>query len=464
MVECKPGLILGMAMLLGYAAIQEAFGVEAWPQYDANPFEIVLGIPEPGEDSAGGIVAADVNQDGLLDYLVTVRGHAACYGHDGANLWTHRVDIRVGSSSEREGLPGHHGPGISASDIDGDGRTEVLYLTNDGILHVVDGADGTEQWTAQPSAPEGAERWEHLVVGDFRGEGDRDLLLQATNADGYRMGHYLAAFRLSDLQLGKTEAFWTRDDFVACAHNGARIADLDGDGRDEVLGGNIIGPDGAVHCEIPLKGHIDSVFVYDVRPDVPGLEVVALEEGGGNRVFLYSKDEVLWITDYQNSEPQNAAVGEFDPGRPGLEVWCRSRNNTHQQPFVFDARGALLNAYEMDDVAPPGWTAAGVETIWTIDWTGNSSQLAAAKERHTRGDVCVFEPVRGAFVNQLDEKADRLYVADVSGDWREELLVLSGNRLRIYHNAAPNPNPERARLWARPEYRRSKSTWNYYSP
>lgn len=464
MMRCKVALMIGTAAVLAWAVQHGARAAETWPQYEPNPMEIVLDIPAPGEDSAGGIVAADVTQDGLPDYLVTVRGHAACYRHDGAKLWVHQVALRVGSSSERDGLPGHHGPGIAAADIDGDESVEVLYLTNDGLLHVVNGADGAELWTARPIVPEGAERWEHLVVANFRGGGDRDLLLQATNADGYRMGRYLAAYRIADLQTGNTEPLWTRDDFMACAHNGARIADLDGDGRDEVLGGSIIGPDGAKHCEIPLKGHIDSVFVYDVRPDVPGLEVVALEEGGGNRVFLFSKNEVLWITDYQNSEPQNAAVGEFDVDKPGLEVWCRSRNDTHQEPFVFDARGALIAAYAMDDVAPEGWTESGVETIWTIDWSGAPAQSAAAKERHATGDICVFEPAGGKFVERIEEKADRLYVADVSGDWREEMIVLSGNRLHIYHNGAPNPNPDHPRLWDRPEYRRSKMTWNYYSP
>ncbi len=69
-----------------------------------------------------------------------------------------------------------------------------------------------------------------------------------------------------------TKPLWRRDDFLANAHNGARVADLDGDGQDEVLGGTIVAPDGKVLSRIPLKGHIDSLFVADVRPDIPGLE------------------------------------------------------------------------------------------------------------------------------------------------------------------------------------------------
>ncbi len=64
----------------------------------------------------------------------------------------------------------------------------------------------------------------------------------------------------------------------------------------------------------------------------------------------------------------------------------------------------------------------------------------------------------------LRSPADRLYVADVSGDWREEMVVLHGNELRVYHNPAPNPRPDQPRLWELPHYRRAKQAYNYYSP
>jgi hypothetical protein len=437
-----------------------------WPQYEAHPFVIRLGIPAgaSGGDSAGGMVVADLDGDGRPDYLVTSRGHIACHAHGGAELWSRAVDVRVGGSSEREGLPGHHGPGVTAGDTNGDGRAEVLFLTRDGLLHVVDGATGEARWHARPPAPEGAEAWEHLALANFRGEGDRDILLQATNAEGYRMGRYLAAFALEELRAGDYSPLWQRDDFLACAHNGARLADLDLDGRDEVIGGTIIGPDGTRLYTVPLKGHIDSVFVQDVRPDLPGLEVVALEEGGDNRVFLYGMRGLIWETHYQHWEPQNAAVGDFDPESPGLEIWCRSRFNTDQKPFVFNARGELMTAYELKETAPADWTNAGVEVIWTVDWTGGPAQFAAAKERHTEGDIAVFAPMTGSFAWRADEAAARLFVADVSGDWREELVVLADGELRVYHNPAPNPRPGRARLWEQPHYRRAKMTWNYYSP
>ena len=115
-------------------------------------------------------------------------------------------------------------------------------------------------------------------------------------------------------------------------------------------------------------------------------------------------------------------------------------------------------------MAPKGWTTKGVEVIWTIDWTGEDKQLAVAKERHRSGDVAIFDPISGTFLLRFKEQANRLYVADVSGDWREEGIVLNGNELRIYQNDKPNPYANRPRLWNQSHYRRSKMTWNYYNP
>ena len=468
MVCARWNCLCASAVVVLWAAASAPGGEPAsWSQYDANPFVIRLDIPAP-TDSRGGLIAADCTGDGRMDYLVSVPGHVAAYANDGRKLWVQRMDVRLASSAESHGLPGHHGCGLQVGDIDGDGANEVLFLTQNGKLHAFDSATGKKKWTTQPPAPRGADHWEQVIVCNLRGEGDRDLLLQATNRKGYRMGRFLAAYAADDLRADRVTPIWQRDDYLGCAHTGARVADLDGDGRDEVLGATILSPDGQIAFDLRTvagrMGHLDSIFVADVAPDRPGLEVVTLEEGGGNRVFCFDERGVIWKAHHRHQEPQNAALGRFDPQRSGRQTWCRSRYNEHQKPFVFNADGKLIAEYAMDDVAPAGWTVSGVEVIWTIDWTGQDQQLAAAKERHRSGDVCIFDPITGRFIERFSEKADRLYVADVSGDWREELIVLTGNELRIYHNDAPNPQPDRPRLWQQPHYRRSKMTWNYYSP
>jgi rhamnogalacturonan lyase-like protein/VCBS repeat protein len=446
-----------------------------WPQYSSNPFIIKTDVYGE-DDGVGGLIAADVDGDSRPDYLVTKPGIIAVYANSGEKLWIRGINIQVIGWSEHRGLPGWSAPGLQAADVDGDGNVEVIFITKDGRLHYLDGRTGKTRKTFSPPPMDGMKKWEHVIVANLRGKGDRDLILQAMPTDGIdsrkgkMRGRMMAAFAAEDPASGP---LWTVDDYWGPAHGTARVADLDGDGRDEVAGGTIIDDDGT-HCDKwEYKGasgqkrdgswHFDSVFLYDVRPELPGLEVVLLEENT-EHVSLVSPDSFFWRTHHKLQEPQNAAVGEFDLQRPGLEIWCRSRYNQHQKPFVFDSRGNLIADYLMDDVAPAGWTASGVEVIWTIDWTGGPRQLAAAKERHQSGDVCIFEPLTGKFVQRFAEKADKLYVADVSGDWREEIIVQNGGELHIYFNEEPNPAPDKPRLWNRNEYQRSKMTWNYYSP
>ena len=431
--------------------------------YKSNPFVIKLAIPSP-KDSAGGIIVADINNDGKMDYLVTVPGHLAVYDNNGKKLWVKKTNIVVGGSSESQGLPGHCGPGVAAGDVDGDGKCEVVFLTKNSVVHIVDGETGREEANAKPAHPEGTDFWEVAMIADFRGTGgDGDILLQTTNNRGYRMGKFLAAYSIDKLVKGG-KPLWQSDKFVSCAHNAARLADINGDGRDEVLGATIFSVDGKLLSRaVPGRYHMDSIFVADVQPKKPGLEVIMFEEGS-NHVQVVGTEGPIWRSHFKKQEPQNAAVGRFKQGSDEIFIWCRSRYNEHQKPFVFDSAGRKVFDYKMDDVAPAGWTASGVEIIHTIDWTGKRQQLACATERHMTGDVCLFEPLTGKFVAHFKEKADRLYVADVTGDWREEIIVLNGSELHIYANSDRNPGPNRKRLWTNRNYRRLKQCYNYYSP
>ncbi len=461
-----------------------------------SPQIIKLDLPSK-RGKAGGIIATDVNNDGQQDFIVTMPNYIAAYDSSGEKLWIKKINIQI-TEGTKLGLPGLHGPGVQAADVDKDQQNEVLFLTKDNTLHIVQGDNGEQKQSIKLESPIGTERWEHLVIGNFRGEGDQDLLLQGTEIGKSQVGPYLAAYSLKDLMDSKRPApLWERDDFHSSHHSGVRIADIDGDGKDEILGGMIISPDGEILVSLPMersitRPHADSIFVADVLPDLSGLEVVALEEGfnkhppgnnplskalnklmkyipgidfrKGNRIFLYNADGLIWESHHKHQEPQNAAIGDFIPNQPGLEIWCRSRYDTHQEPFVFNAKGKYITEYEMNNVTPQNWTLKGVEEISPINWTGRPKQLAVSKERHKSGDVSIFDPISGEFLYRFREKTDRLYVADVSGDWREEIIILNGNQLHIYQNPALNPRPEQPRLWDQAHYRRSKMTWNYYNP
>jgi hypothetical protein len=78
--------------------------------------------------------------------------------------------------------------------------------------------------------------------------------------------------------------------------------------------------------------------------------------------------------------------------------------------------------------------------------------------------------MNGTFVRVFDVLAARTYVADIAGDYREEVVVVEsvagGNgRVLVFWNDAANPTPSaRERRWTEQHYRRIKQNWNYYSP
>lgn len=485
----KRRLLALSLFLAGAAAAQET----PWPAYPENPFVISLKGLRPNmaaesegrETGRGGIVVHDLTGDGLLDYLVTRPGQIGAYGHVGRPLWVADADIRLTAKSETEGLPGLHAPGLAAGDPDGDGKPEVLYLDGQGRLVRLEGGTGRVLRRHDLPRPEGFPPAEHLVLCNLRGRGDRDLIVQATNTDGYRMGRYVAAYSLEGPE---PALLWSASDYLGCAHNGLRTSDLDGDGLDEIIGATVFRADGSLlpwtrpsrlyawlrrrrpEKHIPwfqfphYQGHLDSIYVEDVRPDIKNLELVALQEGEGMRTFLYNWEGLIWAEHLDHQEPQNAAVGEFDVERPGLEIWCRSRHDEDQRPWVFSATGAVIARWEMKAAAPPGWTRKGVEEIFAVHWDGSGRQYLAAKERHEEGDVAVIDAMTGRFLRRFPEKAQRLYAADVAGDWREEIVVVNDGEIRVHANPDKNPAPEKPRLWTLQRYRRAKMTYNYYSP
>ena len=165
-----------------------------------QPQVIPLSVsPSEEEERFGGLISVDVDVDGQRDFIITAPGYIAAYDLSGQEIWTKQIDIQLTGQSESEGLPGLHAGGIQAADVDGDQTAEVLFLTRDNILHILQGATGEVKNKIEIESPDGVNHWEHLVIANFGGVGDQDLLLQATNAEGYRMGRYLSAYSLDEL-------------------------------------------------------------------------------------------------------------------------------------------------------------------------------------------------------------------------------------------------------------------------
>ena len=276
---------------------------------------------------------------------------------------------------------------------------------------------------------------------------------------------------------------WETGESRGIEHSPLRQADLDGDGRDEVAGASIIDHDGTRMNEWDL-GHVyrsmDSMVIADIVPGLP-LEVALAEQNGAkSHTHVVSAERILWraLNPWNWEDPDKLAVGDFDTERPGLEVFNRSsggdgtarrgREEPHaneEAPWVLGAKGELITKYYVNDRKPDWWTGHGLEEVCRVDWDGSGRDLIAAKERHTEGACAVVDPLSGRFIVVIPAHAARLYVADVQGDAREELVIIDAdNSVSIYWNEKASRRPEKPTPWMIQHYRRQKQNWNYYSP
>lgn len=455
---------------------------------------------------------APTEEGGPLHY--TYRSEDALYVHgpDGDQLWSASL------SNPQLESPNSLGTAHGAADTNGDGRFEIVALDGSGRIVIHDARTGARRRTLELPAPEDEHaHWAYLAIANLRGVGDRDVIVQSVDAREAGPQRYLNRTLLAwnleeDRELwrvtqGPDPAEGVYRGYWGPAHGSFRSADVDGDGRDEVVGGNLVTFDGEVvdlgyprsWVGVRADGfvdHLDAVLIGDLRSDRPTLEWIVTEEDHVDRsdwhtTMLTPDEGVLWrsetdlFSDSMAREPQNVAAGRFDSTRSDSQVWVRSRfpvehlfdEEISQHPWLFDANGEPFAHYRTVEVLPEAFNehefgnCEGLELIVSIDWFGGKRDYIAAKARHVEGNIGVFDPVTGepVWYSPRDVPATAaglLYVADVTGDGREEVVIQDTREgtIRVYRNPAPPADTAVPSKWDEPHYRRIKQNWNYYSP
>ncbi|GAA4471522.1 rhamnogalacturonan lyase [Phytohabitans houttuyneae] len=222
-------------------------------------------------------------------------------------------------------------------------------------------------------------------------------------------------------------------------------ADVDGDGKQEIVYGSatidhdgsllyssfaVAPPESAVPGQNVRLGHGDAMHVTDIDPARPGLEIYTAHEGGtfapyGHAMRDAATGEVLF-GDYTGRDTGRAMIGDVDPAVPGIEAWPAMPPNAADLGIgLFSAGGTLL-----------GPTTPG--TNMSIRWAGDlTTQIVNGQ---APADVTIDDWKRGRVLTATGTtsnngtKGNPGLVADVFGDWREELLVrtLDSTAIRVY--------------------------------
>jgi rhamnogalacturonan endolyase len=206
-----------------------------------------------------------------------------------------------------------------------------------------------------------------------------------------------------------------------------KTGDIDGDGFDEILNGSIaIDHDGRTMWGTGL-GHGDRFYLSDIDPARPGLEVWYIIEEPHPRNGVSLRDartgDLIFGTNEATRDNQlaGALVGDIDPNYPGMECWG--------DKFFFSSQGRIIGG----PVPPQN------ELVW---WDAD-----LLREIHAGGAVSKW---KGATLAKTQGSVQ--LVADILGDWREEIVTNAGSELRIYSTAIPAAD-RRVTLMQDPLYR-----------
>ncbi|WP_269186791.1 rhamnogalacturonan lyase [Modestobacter sp. VKM Ac-2983] len=209
-------------------------------------------------------------------------------------------------------------------------------------------------------------------------------------------------------------------------------ADVDGDGAQEIVyGAATLDDDGSLLYSstgvIPAPspnagttaklGHGDAMHVTDIDPQRPGLEVFTVHENGAGAPYGYAlrdaaTGEVIW-GGYTGKDTGRGMVGDIVPGEPGLETWAVQLRS---------ADGDVL------DTRVPG-------TNQSIRWAADMTTQIVNGSRDA--DVTIDDWQRGRLLTaegtrtNNGTKGNPSLVADVFGDWREELFVRTADSSAI---------------------------------
>ena len=248
---------------------------------------------------------------------------------------------------------------------------------------------------------------------------------------------------------GELELVWSwdsRDEPGLYRGQGAHfmhVADVDGDGRDEIILGASVLDDNGVGLWSLGMGHPDHHYVGNIDPTRPGLEIYYGFETGQLRNGVCLVDaatgEILWGIDERTYHVHAfGLVSDIDPRYPGMECYSGEQGYPEERPhrWLHSAQGELLATQDTLDLG-----LAPRAAYWDAD---------PQRELIYGGRILDFHTGMTHLEGFVGHQAAW---ADILGDWREEIIVSVPGELRVYTTTIP-ARDRRITLMQDPIYRK----------
>ncbi|MBN2291161.1 MAG: hypothetical protein JXM70_01975 [Pirellulales bacterium] len=370
------------------------------------------------------------------------------YDHDGRFLW--RYDL--GWSIE-QGI--WYSPYV-VYDLDGDGKAEVAVKTGEGDPRDKDGKvqsdpeflsilDGT---TGKPVTRVDWPSRDNFAMKNGYNYASRNQISVAY-LDGkhpaliVERGTYsiieVVAYSLKD---GKLHEIWRWDNrkqpkkYWGQGAHWMHAADVDADGRDEVVIGSAVVDDDGTSLWSTGLGHPDHSYVGDIDPSRPGLEIYYGIEPRNKANTMCLVDartgEIIWGHDEPTRHIHSSGLcSDIDASRPGWECYSGERDFKDKR-WLRDCKGNIISTEDLGGLAPRA-------VYWDAD---PQRELLVGGRVFDYGKKDTQQRINGKMVA----------VADILGDWREEIIVSSPGEMRIYTTTIP-ASDHRVCLMQDPIYR-----------
>ncbi|MEU8697082.1 rhamnogalacturonan lyase [Streptomyces sp. NPDC048680] len=371
---------------------------------------------------------------------------------DGTRLW--RVDVGRNIRS------GAHYTQFQVYDYDGDGSAEVAMKTADGTVdgtgkaigstsadyrtssgYILSGPEYLTMFNGRTGAAMGTvdyvpargtvsswgdnygNRVDRFLAGTAYLDGARPSLIMAR---GYYTRSVIAAWDWRD---GAFTRRWTFDTdsstnsgkgYDGQGNHQLSVADVDADGKDEIVYGAMAVDDNGSALWTTKNGHGDAMHVGDLDPSRPGPEEFKVDEDS-SKPSSWMADartgQILWSTP-ANGDNGRGVSDDIWPGSAGAESWSAAADGLR------DPKGAVVASRKPSSSNFLAW--------WDGDTTRELLDGTHIDKYGTSSDTRLL--TAASVHSDNGTKATPALSGDLFGDWREEVVwPTTGNTaLRIY--------------------------------
>ncbi len=398
----------------------------------------------------------------------------ACLKQDGTVLWWVNCGPNMGDFQNNE-------QNIVGYDWDMDGKAEVVMRLEEGsTVHMADGTTYTigangkngSSWTnyREPKASGSVEWFTHYgkeflwycegatgkpyqcIEFPLKRLEDGETDLKAAWGDGYghRSSKYFFGAPYLDgkhpsIFLGR--GIYTRHKFIAYdvdpkthdlkvrwkwtnnqpgspwfgqGYHNYIIADVDWDGRDEIVWGSMVIDDNGMGLSTTGLGHGDAQHIGDFNPYIHGQEMFACNEDNPSNNYRDATTSKIYYRKTDTNDDGRCLAGNFYNDFPGAVG-----HSAHDTPI-----STVTNEHVSTNTN-------GLSMNFRIYWDGDLLEECFNNTEVTKPGVGTIATFLGAYSNN-GTKATPCYQGDIFGDWREEVIERTAdNNIRIYTTNEP---------------------------